>query len=528
MQNTLSNDISPCTLAESIEVLQKHCKNKNKFKKDGSVLIGGTISTDYSGKSLKRTRANGTVFEQCIFVNSSAAGSNFYACIFDKCTINNANFQECSFTQSKILGDVSNKHISSSNFNNSLFSDRFIIENNYFEHSVFYNTAFIDGKIVNSTFYSCTLEAALFSRVSIENVKFTDLNIDYATFENIKMDNVVLPFSQVCYAFGLLKYLSTTKDKVYITSYCSENGVISPNEFLKLIPHFINYYTENKEYFPLANIYFYLNKREKAKESILRGILEGVTEIDFRKIKYLCKLVYTYGVFNYHERYNIISYIYSHISFADMNAGLLYNFTTYKKEIEGYLLSNNNKNVVTLEVNIFTSIFPEEQIKLGVLLSTMEEIIELYKSPIGEHQISCSHNSAETFLVLIQDSLPVVIATISTFYSVLVAHYTLKEKSIYLQTMKEEKKLELENMRLDIENKKQQLINIQMDNQIKQEQLEQINLKKAYEKNAVREQILKKNISEKDVEITEIKHILFGNIPSNIDNDFVQHTYKSL
>ena len=158
----------------------------------------------------------------------------------------------------------------------------------------------------------------------------------------------------------------------------------------------------------------------------------------------------------------------------------------------------------------------------------MEEIIELYKSPIGEHQISCSHNSAETFLVLIQDSLPVVIATISTFYSVLVAHYTLKEKSIYLQTMKEEKKLELENMRLDIENKKQQLINIQMDNQIKQEQLEQINLKKAYEKNAVREQILKKNISEKDVEITEIKHILFGNIPSNIDNDFVQHTYKSL
>lgn len=526
MQNTLFNNISPCTLEESIEELQKHCKNKNKFKKDGSVLIGVISSADYSGKSLKRTRASETVFDQCVFVNSAAAGSNFHACIFDKCKINNANFQECSFTQSKILGDVPNKHISNSNFNDSLFSDRFIIENSYFEHSVFYNTAFIDGKIVNSTFYSCTLEAALFSCVSIENVKFTDLNIDYATFENVKMDNVILPFSQICYAFGLLTYLSKTKDNVYITSYCSENGIISPKEFLELIPHFINYYTENREYFPLANIYFYLNKREKAKEAILRGILEGVAEIDFRKIKYLCKLVYTYGVFNYHERYDIFSYIYSHISFTDMNAGLLYNFTTYKKEIEGYLLSNNNKNVVTLEVNVFTNIFAKEQIKLGILLSTMEEIIELYKSPIGEHQISCRHNSAEAFFVLIQDSLPAVIATISTFYSVLIAHYTLKEKRISLQTLKDQKKLELEKMRLEIENQKQQLINIRMENQIKQDQLEQINLKKSYDKNAVREQILRKNISENDVEIAGIKHILFGNIPSNIDNDFIQYTYK--
>ena len=527
MQNILSNNISPYKLEESIEELRKHCKNKNKFKKDGSVLVGGTSRADYSGKSLKRTRASGMVFDQCIFENSAAAGSVFNACIFEKCSINNANFQECSFIQSKFLGDATDKHISNSNFNDSLFTNQFIIKNNYFEHSVFYNTAFIDGRIVDSTFYSCTLEATLFSRVSIENVKFTDLNIDYAVFEDVKMDKVILPFSQICYAFGLLTYLSETKDNIYITSHCNENGLISPNEYLKLIPHFINYYTENREYFPLANIYFYLNKKEEAKEIILRGLLEGVAEIDFRKIKYLCKLIYTYGVFSYHERYDIISYIYSHISFTDMNAGLLYNFTTYKREIEGYLLSNNNRNVVTLEVNIFTNIFPEEQTKLGILLSTMEEIIELYKSPAGEHQINCRHNSAEAFLVLIQDTLPAVIATIGAFYSILVAHYTLQEKRISLQTMKKQKKLELKKMHLEIENERQQLINIQLDNQIKQDQVEQINLRKDHEKNAVKEQILRKNISENDVEISEIKHILFGNIPSNIDEDFIQYTYTN-
>lgn len=53
MQNILSNNISPYKLEESIEELRKHCKNKNKFKKDGSVLVGGTSRADYSGKVLK-------------------------------------------------------------------------------------------------------------------------------------------------------------------------------------------------------------------------------------------------------------------------------------------------------------------------------------------------------------------------------------------------------------------------------------------------------------------------------------------
>lgn len=50
-------------------------------------------------------------------------------------------------------------------------------------------------------------------------------------------------------------------------------------------------------------------------------------------------------------------------------------------------------------------------------------------------------------------------------------------------------------MHLEIENERQQLINIQLDNQIKQDQVEQINLRKDHEKNAVKEQILRKNIS---------------------------------
>ena len=149
------------SLDNAIETLLHHCKNKQKFKKDANkVASGGIDHNDYTNKGIRRSRISGKKFIQSIFKNSAAAGSNFYDCIFDK----------------------------------SLFSDDFVLENNYFEHSVFYNTAFIGGEIANTTFYSCTLEGATFSDVSMENVHFTDLNIDYAVFENVKMHNVVLPF----------------------------------------------------------------------------------------------------------------------------------------------------------------------------------------------------------------------------------------------------------------------------------------------------------------------------------------------
>ena len=523
MSDIFSSNSIQYTLDESITALTKHCKNKSKFTRNSaSIMVGGTDNSDYSNKSIRRTRASQKYFKHCIFRDSAAAGSNFYDCIFEQCKIENANFQECSFIKSKLLNEEIIIH---SNFNESLFSDDFVIENNTFKHSVFYNTAFIDGKILNTTFYSSTLENTTFSNVLMKNVTFTDLNIDYAVFENVTMKNVILPFSQICYTFGLLSYLNETTDEVYITSNYAPKGFISPSEYLNLIPYFIKYYTESKEYFPLANIYFYMGEEELAKEIILQGILEGVTEIDFRKIKYLCKLIYTYGVFSYHERYDIITYIYSHISFFSMHSSLLYNFKAYKNEIEGYLLSNNKKNIVTMEVNIFTNIFPEEQKKLGVLLSTIEEIIELNKSRLGEHQIVCRHNSAESIFVLVQDEITAIIAIISTFYTVLVAHYALREKRISFGSAKLEKKLALDKLQLEIETQKEQLINLRLENQLKQKQLEQLESEELKENNIIKEQILQKNISENNIEITEVNHIIFGNIPPEIDKDFIQYRY---
>ena len=525
--------LSEQSLDHAIEVLLLHCKNKQKFKKDANrIATGGVDCNDYTNKGIRRSRISGKEFRQAIFKNSAAAGSNFHDCIFDNCQIINANFQECSFIKGKILNNPQDNPITHSNFNESLFADDFAIENSYFEHSVFYNTAFIKGQFLNTRFYSCTLEGTTFSDVLMDGVQFTDLNIDYAVFENIRMHNVILPFSQICYAFGLLSYLQNTTDKVFITSAANENGYISKNEFLELIPHFIKYYKETRDFFPLSNIYFFMGENEKAKQAILSGILEAVAETDFRRIKYLCKLIYVYGVFNFHERQEIIDYIYSHISFVDMHSSLLYSYLVYKKEIESYLLNNNSKGIVTAEITILTNIFPEETSKLGILLSTIEEIVELYKSPFGEHQIVCRHNSAEAFLITLQEILPAAITIITSLYSVLMACYTLADKKIDLDIKKSnleniqiKNDLEIANAQLELENKKQQVLNHQLDNQLKQLELDKFNSARSEKQNEIKEKILSKNINENNVEISEMKHIIYGNIPTQIDKDLIEYRY---
>ena len=530
----MSYELSENSLDYTIELLLQHCKNKQKFKKDSNqIATGGEDHNDYTDKGIKRSKVSSKKFIHSIFRNSAAAGSNFFSCTFDNCKFINANFQECSFIKSRIINDSNNDPIIHSNFNESLFSDGFVVENTCFEHSVFYNTAFIGGTIKNTTFYACTLEGAIFSNIEMQNVKFTDLNIDYAVFENVEMQNVILPFSQICYTFGLLSYLKETTDNVYITSVANENGYISKDEFLKLIPHFIKYYTETRDFFPLANIYFFIGDKENAKKSILAGISESVIEVDFRKIKYLCKLISVYEVFNYHERQEINDYINSKISFCDMHPSLLYSYTVYKKEIESYLLNNNRKGIVTAEINIATNIFPNEAKKLGILISTIEEIIDLYKSPLGEHQIVCRHNSAESILITIQELLPTAVAIVAMFYSVLVSCTSLADKILDIKTKKSnlqasehKNKLELEKTQVEIEKLRNENIHYQLENELKQIELDSKRLEQLEKTNKINQMILSKNITQNNIEVTNMNHIIYGNIPTQIDKSLVQYSYQ--
>ena len=100
-----------------------------------------------------------------------------------------------------------------------------------------------------------SFENTVFDNVKFKRVTFSDLNIDFAEFHCIEMEDTILPFSQIPYAFGLLDYLINTQDKVYITSASSSDKKITAQEYISLLENFEIYYINTKSYFPLANIY---------------------------------------------------------------------------------------------------------------------------------------------------------------------------------------------------------------------------------------------------------------------------------
>lgn len=524
IEKTLNNGISSNALDISVEKLSEHAKNKYKFRKSPILTsTGGIDSSDYTNKSIRRSQISQKTFYNVNFINSTAAGSNFTRCIFDNCVIKNANFQECSFRKNELKNSNKENPIAHSNFNRSLFSEGFLIFDTYFQHSIFRQTAFIDGTLKNVTFYSSTLEDTVFSNVHMENVRFNDLNIDYSVFENIKLDNVILPFSQICFTFGLLPYLMKTNDNVYITSAQSSKGYIEPKDFLALLPYFEVYYSKTNNFFPLANIYLSLDEYDKAQSAILNGVLLATTNSDFRQIKYLSKLIYTYSVFNFHQRKYIYDYINSHILFYDMNSSLRYSYSTYKNEIYSFLFNNNHAGIIRSEIDILTGVYHNEFEKLGILLSTIEQLIEIGKSEKGEHSILCRHNSAEELFVVIQDTYQALQILIPAVYSVLLGFFVLEEKwekrkkeKARKENYSELKEIEMERARIELEREKVAL------------EKEKYELFQIQERNKNDVEDLRKNIVNNRIDVLEIKHISYGDIPPNVNKKIIQYSSKKL
>uniref|UniRef100_N1ZWI5 Pentapeptide repeat-containing protein n=1 Tax=Eubacterium plexicaudatum ASF492 TaxID=1235802 RepID=N1ZWI5_9FIRM len=515
-QNAIINEAE---FQKSVENLLIHSKNKSRFKKNPTLIsTGGIDSSDYTNKSLRRSKFSQKKFNQTVFQNSGAAGSHFSMCYFNECKIKNANFQECTFYGGSLQNNLKDSAVINSNFNDSLFTNSFEIKNCFFKHCVFHGTAFINCNIQNTDFYSSTLEDTLFSNTRLRNVTFSDLNIDYSVFENVQMQHVILPFSQVCYSFGLLSYIIYTTDKVFISSSDAQSGYISKESYLQLISDFLIYYIGTKDYFPVANIYLAFGKNDFAREAIKKGILGAIASYDFMKIKYFCKLIYSYPVFSYHERKSIYDLITSKITFSDSDARLQYNYSVYRDEINNYLLNNSKHNVLTSEIDITTNINYSDNIRLGNLLTILETTVEYTKSSKGEHSISIRHNSNIEIAIFLQDIYQALTVIIPSIYSILLGIEILKEKRIANKQSKRELEFEESLKALEIESKQ---IELERNKIARQKELIELQNQLTFTQHLDQE-TLRQNILDLDIDIEEIHHITYGNIPPDANENIIQ------
>lgn len=229
-----------------------------------------------------------------------------------------------------------------------------------------------------------------------------------------------------------------------------------------------------------------------------------------------------YSVFDFHQRKSIYDYINSHIMFCDMNPGLLYTYNTYKNEISNFLLCNNRTGIITTEIDISTNVYPEESEKIGILLSTIELLIETGKSEKGEHSILCRHNSAEELFVVIQDIYQALQFLIPSIYSVLLGTFILDEKWRTREKNKLDqanasalKEIEMERARIALEREKIAL---------EKEKSEFFQIQSKMENTT---ESLRKNIVNYGIGILEINHISYGDIPPEANKKIIQFSTKN-
>lgn len=525
-------DISEYSLEQftnARKVLSFHAKNPQKFAaKAGNIMLFDKktdIEEDFTDKSLRRYHCGNVRFINSKFIKSSATGARFINCDFDKCQIEHANFQNCDLNHISLISNES-LPIKSSNFNDTCIVD-FNFHSIIFKNNVFNGTLFYAGIFQNVILSSNTFENTVFENIIFNDVVFNDLNIDYSEFHSVKMQNTILPFSQIPYTFGLLDYIINTQDQVYITSASSPNKKITPAEYVSLLNSFEIYYRYTEAYFPLANIYICTGRRQLAETAIEDGIRKALVNSDYRLVKYFCKLISQYSCFKYSYRQSLYYKLNEFAMITATSSVAQYRFYSQKPLIEYYLLKNNSSSDVSmLELLIQTGYDYAEFSKTNIIYAYLEKTIASLESMTGSHKIEISHHSSPTITVVFEDFYWILIAAVPLIYAGLKNYLGLlnsyqeylskreeyrKEKS-FSKLQEEALILDNEQKRLEIEKIKVELRQLQEEEKLKEKTKKlKVDAKKMYER-----------VEQNHIQIKGVRHAIFC-VNNSIQDSDLQH-----
>lgn len=405
-------------LDSAMNEIEKHGQNKacnnNRLFKLG---YGATYNGDYTRMSLKRTFLKECKFKNANFTNAAVTGSRFSNTDFIDCIISGANFQYCDFTGSTIKNFDCNLVMDTSNFSQSNFSNAKLIDINItactFSQVLFERTLIQNCRIISSTF-----ENSFFGTAYLRDLELRNINIDYADFSGVKMDNVVVPFSQIPYTFGGLSYLFSTSDNVWVSSKINSSNRISVDEYKRVVPSLGIYYLSINEFFPLANIYIAVGNDEYALKAIVNGLLYSVNIRDFRMLKYYCKLATTNTRFTNDN----LKYLYERISellpVSDLTNSELHNYLIHFGEIRTMLLDNDYRKP-SLEIIIKTNIDSDDAHRVGLLIRFINRILDEVGSLSKSSYIELRHQSPYEFLIRCIDTPDKLIAVVISLLTLL-------------------------------------------------------------------------------------------------------------
>lgn len=364
---------SQCFTGETLD-------NKKYIFEDISLTHSRFFSCVLSEINFKRAAVTGTIFEHCILKNCNFDDADFEFCEFRHCTIAMEKTHGCSF-------------------NNSNFFEC-IIQNTNYTSCTFTGTFFEQTSILNVVMSYSTLEGACFSNCKFENLDWRELNLEYVEFINPSMNNVVLPFFQIPYIFGILHYLSITQDNVKIAT--EKTNITIDTFFEEGIPYLLREYEKDHQNFPMSNILLF--GRNTDYNAAFHYLSDEVSTLsfsrDFRGIKFCCKLISSSGICNKQQ----LNRLYKLITNADIsirpNSSEMKSFTRNIGEIREMLF--NRIKVPTLSIQIKANIGIEYSMRFANLLHQFQKIAKPNHSGQLNTSIKLSQNSPLLIDVIIE------------------------------------------------------------------------------------------------------------------------------
>lgn len=371
------------------------------FKK----AIGVTYDKDYSYLSMKRSQLQNCKCIDAIFKSTALTGSNFLNTVFQNCYFPNVSMDFCLFYDCDLISKKEDCSIINANLGNTnivmsrmknLHIKTSTITNSLFDKSTFDACKIEYSSFENTIFHHCT-----FKRMELRN-----LNLEFTEFIEPSFCDVVLPFAQIPYAFGLLNSLKEHPQDVWISSEGNADK-ISVESYFEILPKIIPYYLETEEYFPLVNIYIALKEYANAFAAMKQGVQKASIEKNFRMLKYFCKLaVYDARWCNQVQRQMLCDFIYDINNFQPMTEYQCHNYYLHLGEFRKILLFEDNTKT-TLYFQMHTNILPEEKQKLVTLLAGIDKIIDSTDEKLIS-SIELKHNSPYTILITILGVLAIL------------------------------------------------------------------------------------------------------------------------
>lgn len=371
---------------DALRRILRHRQSTIKFKSVLESAYGITLDGDYNLArichnyfndcifdlaSLQGVAGTGSIFNNVKFLNTNITHSEFSNgtfdnCYFENCQLNNSNLSNCYIRNTCWMNcELSGLNLSSSYLKNCKFEGEFSKPGN-----------------MNETH---------FESVEIDHVRFTNLNLEYSYFSNMKMNNVILPFSQIPYIFGGIDYLLHTNDRVRISSHINKTNSISIDEYIQVLKDMEIFYSYNSEFFPLANILLAFGEKSEALYASLNGMVLAAKEHDYRMCKNFARLITYDKNFSHTQLESLYNELSRRIIIKELSESEFFQYNKNIFEIKSILTENSGNKEINLYLN--TNIVNPNSKEIGLLIEMLDKFTHLKGVNLSSPQISISHNS---------------------------------------------------------------------------------------------------------------------------------------